>query len=220
MYTIIVGGGDVGHYLARILLGEGHEILVIEKDSRQIDLVSEELGDVVMRGDGCEARVLEEAGTARAAMLIAVTGHDEDNLVACQVAKHKFNVPQTIARIKNPTHKALFEKLGIDATVCSTELILARIGFELPSHPIVPLIKLRGQGLEVVEVKIPAKSKMVGTDIASIQLPERSRIALIIRKDKGPLIPFPDIVIAAEDEIVAVAEPGSQEKLRDALAGK
>ena len=90
-----------------ILLGEGHEVLVIEKESRRTNFVAEELGDVVMRGDGCEARTLEEVGAGRADMFIAVTGDDEDNLVACQVAKHKFNVPRTIARIKNPIHTAL-----------------------------------------------------------------------------------------------------------------
>ena len=102
MYIIIAGGGEVGYYLARVLLEEGHEILVIESDAKKCDLISEDMGDVVLRGDSCEARTLEEVGAARADMLIAVTGDDDDNLVTCQVAKHKFNVPHTVARIKNP----------------------------------------------------------------------------------------------------------------------
>lgn len=219
MYIIIVGGGEVGSYLARTLLGEGHEILVIESDRRRTKLISEELGDVIMRGDGCEARTLEEVGTGRADMLIAVTGDDEDNLVACQVAKYKFNVPQTIARIKNPMYVGLFEQLGIDAAVCSTELILAHIGQVLPSKPIVPLIKLRAQGLEVVEVKIPPESKMVGRKLSSLSLPEKSLISLIIGKESGPQIPTDDTILEAEDEIVAVTESGTEKNLRAALTG-
>ncbi len=219
MYIIIAGGGEVGYHLARILLRDGHEVLVIEKEHRRTELISEDLGNVVVRGDSCEARTLEEVGTSRADMLIAVTGDDEDNLVACQVAKHKFNVPHTIACIKNPRHKLLFEKLGIDATVSSTDLILAHIEQELPSHPLVPLLKLRGQGLEVVEVKIPPGSKMVGKRLGSFRLPENSLICLIVGKEKGPQIPSPDTILEAEDEIVAVTESGSEETIRTALTG-
>ncbi len=219
MYIIIAGGGEVGYYLARILLAEGHEILVIEKDWRKCELISEDMGDVVLRGDSCEARTLEEVGTGRADMLIAVTGDDEDNLVACQVARHKFNVPRTIARIKNPRRKFLFEKLGIDLTVSSTELILANIEQELPSHPLVPVLKLRGGGLEIVEVKVSPDSKMVGKKLSDFQMSPNSLVCLIVGKEKGPHIPTKDTVLEAEDEIIAVTESGTEEKLRQVLSG-
>ena len=219
MYIIIAGGGEVGYYLARILLGDGHEVLVIEKERRRTELISEELGEVIVRGDACEARTLEEVGTSRADMLIAVTGDDEDNLVACQVAKHKFNVPHTIARTKNPRHKLLFEKLGIDATVSSTELILAHIEQELPSHPLVPLLKLRGGKLEIVEAKVPPGSKIVGKKIGSIRLPSNSLICLIIGEKEGPHIPAQDTVLESEDVIVAVTESENEETLKAILAG-
>ena len=97
----------MGYYLARVLVSGGHEVLVLEKKPRRTEFVAEELGEVIVQGDGCEARILEEVGSGRADMLIAVTGDEEDNLVACQVAKHKFNVPRTIARSKNPWHRLL-----------------------------------------------------------------------------------------------------------------
>src|SRR3972149_6109368 len=124
MYIIVVGGGRVGYYLTKALLGEGHEVLLVEKDAAICETITDELGSVCLRGDGCEATTLAEVGTDRADMLIAVTGDDEDNLVACQVAKHKFNVPRTIARIGNPQNEMLFKKLGIDVTVSSTKIIL------------------------------------------------------------------------------------------------
>jgi trk system potassium uptake protein TrkA len=135
VYIIIIGGGRVGYYLSKALLNEGHEILVIEKDAAKVEHIEEELGSICMQGDGCEAATLEEAGTERAGLFIAVTNEDEDNLVACQVAKHKFNVPRIIARIGNPKNETLFKRLGIDVTVSATNLILEYIEQEVPTHP-------------------------------------------------------------------------------------
>ena len=111
MYIIIIGGGRLGYYLTKALLDEGHEVLIIEKDEAISQVITSELGSVCLHGDGCEAATLAEAGTNRADMLIAVTGDDEDNLVACQVAKHKFKVARTIARVRNPKNETIFKKL-------------------------------------------------------------------------------------------------------------
>ncbi|MBE0415482.1 MAG: TrkA family potassium uptake protein, partial [Dehalococcoidia bacterium] len=154
MYIIVVGGGKIGFYLTAALLNEGHEVLVLEKDARRCEFICEQLGSVVVHGDGCEARTLAEVGTERADMFIAVTDEDEDNLIACQVAKHKFKVPRTIARINNPKNEKLFKKLGIDVTVSSVNLILEHIEEEVPTHPLIHLLTLKGGGLEIVEVKI------------------------------------------------------------------
>ncbi|HCP60086.1 MAG TPA: portal protein, partial [Dehalococcoidia bacterium] len=189
MYIIIIGGGKVGYHLAKALLDEGHEILVIEKDADKVELICGELGSVCVRGDGCETTTLDEAGTSRADMLIAVTGDDEDNLVACQVAKHKFNVPRTIARISNPKNEAIFKKLGIDATVSSTNVILEYIEQEVPTHPLTHLLEIRDEGLEIVEVKIPPESAAVGKAIKDLPLPPESALSLLIRKREKPRIP-------------------------------
>lgn len=218
MYIIIVGGGRVGYYLSKTLLSDGHEILLLEKDARGCDAIAEELGtSVVMHGDGCEAATLDQAGTGRADMLIAVTGDDEDNLVACQVAKHKFNVPRTITRIKNPRNETLFKKLGIDVTVSSTDLILAHIEHELPFHPLIPLLKLRGGELEMVEIKIPSGSMAVGKQLRELLLPAKSFITLVINAEKGPQIPSWGTVLKAGDAVIAVTRPEAEEALRRML---
>ena len=219
MYIIVVGGGKVGFYLAKELLEEGHEVLVIEKDEHgpRSAVIAEELGDVVLTGDGCEAAVLEAAGTGRADMLIAVTGDDEDNLVACQVAKNRFGVPRTMARINNPKNELIFRKLGIDVTVSATTAILNQIEQELPTHRLVPLMHLRGKsGLEMVEVKIPANAAIVGQRADEVLLPQGSMLALIVDPDGAPRIPA-DSTIAAEDEVIAITRIESEEQLRRAL---
>ena len=154
MYIIIIGGGRVGYYLAKALLDEGHEVLILEKNPTVCETVNDELGSICNRGDGCEAATLAEVGAGRADMLIAVTGEDEDNLVACQVAKNKFKVPRTIARIRNPKNEVLFKKLGIDVTISSTNVILEQITEEVPTHPLIHLHEIGDKGLEIVEVKI------------------------------------------------------------------
>ena len=219
MYIIIVGGGKVGYYLAKALLDEGHEVLVTEKDIARYEFICDELGSVCVRGDGCETAILAEVGTGRADMLIAVTGDDEDNLVACQVAKHKFNVSRTIARISNPKNETIFKKLGIDVTVSSTNIILENIEEEVPTHPLTHLLTIRDKGLEIVEVKIPPDSTSVGKSIKELSLPPGSVLSLIIGKQQKPHVPTADTILQAEDQIIAVTAPESEEALRTALRG-
>jgi trk system potassium uptake protein TrkA len=218
MYIVIVGGGEVGYHLAKILLTDGQEVLILEQDAARSEKLADELGSVVLRGDGCEAATLQTVGTARADMLVAVTDDDARNLVACQVAKHRFNVPRTIARLTNPRNKNIFKILGVDVTVCSTELILAHIEQELPSHPLITLLKLKSGNLEVIEVKIPPGSKVIGKKLRSFQLPKGSAVLLVVNKTKGPQIPSEDIVIAAEDEVVAITQAENEEAIRSILS--
>lgn len=219
MYIIVVGGGRVGYYLTRALLTEGHEVLIIEYEPRVCQSIAEELGSVCLRGDGCEVTTLIEAGTERADMLIAVTGDDEDNLVACQVAKHRFKVARTIARIKNPRHELLFKKLGVDVTVSATNIILENIETEVPTHPLTHLLTLGDRGLEIVDVKIPPGSATIGKSVNTLSLPPGSVISLIIRRGSKPFVPVADSVIQAGDHIIAVTPSESEESLRIALRG-
>ncbi len=219
MYIVVVGGGEVGYQLSKILLNDGHEVLILEHNPDRCEKLIEELGNIVYRGDGCEAATLDAVGTGRADMLVAVTDGDEDNLVACQVAKHKFSVPRTIARITNPNNETIFKILGVDVTVSSTNVILAHIEQELPSHPLIPLLKLKDGSLELVEVKIPPGSKVVGKKLGSFRLPEWSAVLLVIGKEKGPHIPTDETVLEAEDELVAITNSENEEAMRAMLMG-
>lgn len=220
MYIVVVGGGQVGYHLAKILLSDGHEILILEQNPIRCEVLSEELGSIVYRGDGCEAATLDAVGTGRADMLIAVTDGDEDNLVACQVAKHRFNVPRTIARITNPNNERIFKMLGIDVTVCSTRRILENIEQELPSHPIISLLQVKGSSAEVFEVKVPSGSKVIGKKFGDFRLPLGSYVLLVIRKDTGPMLPTNDTTLLEQDEVIVITNAENQEAIRAILMGK
>jgi len=219
MYIIIIGGGRVGYYLTQALLNEGHEVLVVEKSALVYETIVEQLGSLCLRGDGCEAVTLEEVGTGRADMLVAVTGDDEDNLVACQVARYKFNVPRTIARLRNPQREALFKKLGVDVAVSSTKILLEVIQKEVPTHPLTHLLTLGDKGLEIVDIKISPDSTTVGKSIKELSLPKESKLALIIPKERKPRIPTSNTILQAGDEVIALTPPEIEETLRAALRG-
>ncbi len=219
MYIVIIGGGRVGYYLSKALLDEGHEVLIIEKAASVCETINDELGSICYRGDGCETSTLAQVGTGRADMLVAVTGDDADNLVACQVAKHKFKVPRTIARIRNPKNEKLFKKLGIDVTISSTNVILEQITEEVPTHPVVHLREIRDRGLEIIEVKIPTGAETIGKAIRDIVLPSGAILLLIVRKAQKPIVPSPNTLLTAEDQVIAVVDPNSEEALRNALRG-
>jgi trk system potassium uptake protein TrkA len=210
MYIIIGGGGQVGYYLTKGLLEQGHEVLLLEKDPKRFRQLEEELGANIGRGDACEVRVLDEVGGARADVVIAVTGDDEDNLVICQVAKQRFHVARTIARVNNPRNNHLFQQLGIDRTVSPTETILHLIELEIPHHTLVPLIELTRAGLGLVEVTVPPDSPAAGLTLRELNLPSECNIALIIRGDEN-ITPSGDTEILPEDKIYALvkAEGGS-----------
>jgi trk system potassium uptake protein TrkA len=201
------------------LLDEQHEVLIIEKDASTVQSIVNEMGSVCIKGDGCETAVLAEAGTNRADIFISVTGDDEDNLVACQVAKYKFNVPRTIARVRNPKHEVLFKKLGIDVTVSSTSIILEHIKHEVPTNPLMHLLSIKEKGLEIVEIKIQPDAKTVGKAIKDLTLPPESILALIIHRDTNPTAPSPATVLQAEDQIIAITRPDNEALLRSALTG-
>ncbi len=220
MYIIVVGGGRLGYYLLKALLNEGHEVLVLEKDARVCKTITDELGSVCFRGDGCEAATLAEVGTGRADMLVAVTGDDEDNLVSCQVAKHKHNVPRTIARIRNPKNAILFKKLGVDVTVSSTDIIIEAIEREVPTHPVTQLLSLEEKGLVIVDAKISPDSSVVGKTVKDLTLPKDSKLALIIPNQGNAHVPSAHTVLLAGDQVIAVTPPESKEALRAALSGK
>ena len=216
MYIIIGGGGDVGYYLTRSLLSQGHEVLLLEKGVSRYQSLSEELGQSVVRGDACEARTMEEVGANRADVVIAVTGEDDDNLVISQVAKKRFKVARTIARVNNPKNELLFQKLGIDITVSPTRSILSLIEAELPGTSFVTLMTLRRAGLGLIEVRVPANSPIVGKSLSTINLPRSGNIALIIR-DNEYIVPTAETKVFANDEVYALVNREGEQALRDAL---
>jgi len=219
MYVIVIGGGKVGYYLTKTLLADNHEVLLLEKSSARAAFLAEELGEMVSQGDGCEVRTLQEVGTSRANVVVAVTGDDEDNLVACQLAKRQFGVPRTLARVNNPRNEEVFELLGVDATVSSTRIIYSLIEQEVETGEVIPLTALKRGEIEIVEADLTPQSPVVARALKDIHLPGDTVVAAIIR-DQHIVLPSGTTTLEIGDCVIALTRPADEAALRALLAGK
>ena len=219
MYVVVIGGGNVGYYLTKELLAAGHEVVVIEEDPARARQIADELGSIVIANDGCEGRYQAEAGMGRADVVAAVTGDDAVNLAASQVAKMRFNVPRSIARVNDPKNEKLFRQLSIDETVSPTRSILGVIEHEIPIHDLLHLAELEGGEVQIVEAQLDADSPVIGREVGDLAMPEGSTIAVLIRDDR-PQSPRSDTKLRPGDKLLAVTNAGGEAELRNLLIGE
>jgi trk system potassium uptake protein len=219
MFVIVVGCGKIGYHLSRALLAADHEVVILERDSHRAARAAEELGSVVISSDGTEPTVLSEAGATRCQLLISTTGQDATNLVACQVAKRSFHVPQTIAVVTDPDHVELFKRLGIDVTISTTELILSHIEEEMPGGPLVHLLPMQGAASGIVCIRVPSGSPAIGRTLARMGLPAGTSLAAVVTKQGEIKSVDDDLLLEQDDEIVAITPPDKETQLWRALTG-
>ena len=127
MYVVIIGAGRIGASTARWLVAADHEVAAVDQDEHRCAALDSELGGISVVGDGTEAGVLARAGVNRADIFIATTNSDEDNMVACQLARHRFGVSYTVSLVSVPEYERLFNLLGIGVIINTTDLISSRL---------------------------------------------------------------------------------------------
>jgi trk system potassium uptake protein TrkA len=219
MNVIVIGGGKTGSNLASQLIKENHQVRIIESRDDILDRLKYELPpEVIIAGDGSSPGVLEMAGIDKADVLVAVTGEDENNLVAATLARFEFNVPRTIARVNNPKNAWLFTpEMGVDVGVNQTDILVKLIFEEMSMGDMMTLLKLRRGEYSLVEEKLPAHSKAIAIPLRELPLPQTCTIAAVIRKGKV-LTPHGDMVFEKDDEILAVVDNKSKQTLMELFA--
>jgi trk system potassium uptake protein TrkA len=222
MFVLIVGGGKVGTYLARGLIKQSHEVVVIEKDARKAQLMTNLLeADIAVVGDGCDPNVLLQAGVARADVVVADTGDDEDNLVVTIITK-KHSAARCIARVNNPKNKLIFESLDSDrpvTVISSTELILDMIDERVNATQLEPLAKVGHGNLELVQLRIADDSPACGKRIAEVALPRGSVVVAVDRGGGDVLIANGDTVLQRGDDVIAMIKRDTRPDVCAALVG-
>jgi trk system potassium uptake protein len=222
MFVLIVGGGKVGTYLARGLIKQSHEVVVIEKDARKAQLMTNLLeGDIAVVGDGCDPNVLLQAGVQRADVVVADTGDDEDNLVVTIITKKHSNA-RCIARVNNPKNKLIFESLDADrpvTVISSTELILDMIDERVNATQLEPLAKVGHGNLELVQLRIADDSPACGKRIAEVTLPRGSVVVAVDRGGGDVLIANGDTVLQRGDDVIAMIKRDTRPGVCAALVG-
>jgi trk system potassium uptake protein TrkA len=219
IYVIVVGGGRVGYFLTRALLENNIEVTIIESNQEIFDLVSHQVDCPVILGDGSSTAVLERAGANRASVFVAVTNHDHDNLIACQLAKQQFGVPKTIARVKNPQNEAVMQLLGVDITVSSTSIIASVIQSELPQARIRQVLDLHTGQLELMEYRLDANSPVVGKRLREMTFPAACNIVAVFH-DGDAVVPRGDTSFQAGDLVLALVKLSSEPETRKILLGE
>ncbi|MDO8488885.1 MAG: NAD-binding protein [Candidatus Omnitrophota bacterium] len=219
MYILIVGAGKVGYFLAKRLCQGKHTVSVIDKDLQICEEIAKELELLVINGDGCDPKMLEEAGIQRADVVAAVTGDDEDNLVVCQLAKEKFNLQRTVGRVNNPDNEHTFSELGIDVPVDSTKIIAKIIEEEVSFSDFVNLMSFKRGKLAIVRVDLPNDAPVINKQIKDINLPKDSVLVSIVRAEEV-ILPKGDTVLKAGDDVIALTLIGNEPQLLNLLAGK
>jgi trk system potassium uptake protein TrkA len=219
MYVIIVGGGNTGSYLARLLLDAGHTIKIIEARAMPLVKLKTEVPlDDILVGDGSSPLTLEEAEISKAHVLAAVTGSDDTNLVVTSLARFEFNVPRVIARINNPKNAWLFTpEMGVDVALNQADILARLVAEEMSLGDMMTLFKIRRGSYSVVEEKVPARAKVIGIELKDLGLAEHCVIAAIIRDGKMTL-PRGDSTLQENDEIIAVTSVEGTQKLAELLA--
>ncbi len=218
MFVLVIGGGKVGYYLAKELIESGHEVVVMEKDRARADQIADEIGSIVVAHDGCEGKYLGEAGCARAAIVAAVTGDDEDNLVICQMAKHHFDVPRTIARVNNPKNEDLFRHLGVDEIISPTRMILGAIEQDIPVNELLHLAALGEGELEIIEAHLQSGSPAIGKAAGELTMPEGCSLFAVVRDGIATAL-RPDMALKVGDKVIAIGPSDCQAHLHEQLIG-
>lgn len=216
MKVIIVGGGQVGAYIANILLKNDCEVKVIENREGVFDKLKNDLPlENIVFGNGTDPTVLESVGIAKADVLVAVTGADEVNLVASTIAKFEFAVPRVIARVNNPKNTWMFDSsMGIDVGVNAADLMAHLIVEEMSLKNIMTLIKINQGEYSIVQVTVSAQSEAVNKVIKDLSIPMNS-VLIAITRGKETLIPRGDTMINEGDSILAMADKKAQATINE-----
>lgn len=215
MFVLIAGGGRTGTQLALLLIRQNHEVRLIEHRKDVLARLHRELAtEVIYEGLPTDLQVLEQAEIQRANVLAACTASDADNLAICFLARERYQVPRTIARINNPRNAWLFGKeFHVDVALNQAEILASLIEEEMSLGDMMTLLKLRRGEYSLVEEKIPAGAKAIGIPIKDLALPEDCVIAAIIRKGKI-MLPRGITTFEEGDEVLAVTDRKGAEQLQ------
>ena len=216
MRVAIAGAGNVGRSIARELITNGHQILLIDRDPNAIKPESVPEAEWLL-ADACEVSSLDEAGIDSCDVAIAATGDDKANLVHSLLAKTEFGVPRTVARVNHPANEWMFDELwGVDVAVSTPRLMCALVEEAVTVGDLVRLFSFRGGSTNLLEMTLPEGSPRVGIRVADLNLPGDAVLVAIIR-DGAARAPERDAALEGDDELLFLAPPVCEAQLAQYL---
>ena len=219
MRVVIAGAGAVGRSVAQELIGNGHQVLLIDKAPAAIrsDLVPDAQW---LLADSCELSSLEEAQLESCDVVISATGDDKVNLVTSLLAKTEFAVPRTVGRVNHPGNEWLFgESWGVDVSVSTPRLMSALVEEAVTVGDLVRLFTFRQSNTNLVELTMPEDSPFVGRRVSDVPWPMDAVLVAILR-DNTIQTPDPDRSLEAGDELLIVTPEDAETDIAQLLSPK
>lgn len=216
MRVIVMGGGKVGGFLARELEEGRHAVIVIESDRRHAERVSDETGALVIEGDGTDLELLEDIEIRPTDLFVAVTGIDENNLVACQLVRTAFGVRKVLARLNDPRNRPTFDAVKIPV-VSVTDLLVQVIERELEFGELMRVALLGKGDVSVFQIEIPPGSQP--RRVSQLALPAETVLVAVERGDHIA-VPTAEFELVAGDRVMAVGHVDLEEEVHDALVAR
>ena len=205
MKVCVIGGGKVGFHLAKTLIANGHSPIIIEEDKHLCEKIANNLDICVVHGDGTSVEILELANIKDYHVAIAVTGMDENNLIACQLAKKIFGVKRTIARVNNPKNTDVMKRLGVDLAVSTTDNIARILGREAETEQIRELMSLDGGTTSLTEVIVPENFPFARVTLADMPVPD-DVVLVSIQRNGELIVPRGTTYIDINDTLLVMAK--------------
>ena len=219
MRVAIAGAGSVGRSIARELLENGHEVLLIDHSARSIKADSLP-GAEWLLADACEIASLDDAGLERCHVVVAASGDDKVNLVVSLLAKTEYGVPRVVARINHPKNEWLFnESWGVDVAVSTPRLLSALVEEAVSVGDLVRLMTFRQGEANLVELTLPDDAPLVGQLVGSVVWPRDTALVAILREGRV-LVPSPDDTLESGDELMFVANQDVEDELGELLSAR
>ncbi len=213
MRIAIAGAGNVGRAIARELLGNGHQVLLIDKNPKALKLDSVPNAEWLL-ADACEIAALDQAKLDGCQVLVAATGDDKVNLVASLLGKTEYGVPRVVARVNHPKNEWMFDSSwGVDVSVSTPQIISALVEEAVSIGDVVRLFSFRKGEANLVEITLPDTASCCGKTVGEVELPENAALAAIVR-DTHVITPKDHDVFIAGDELLFVASSVAEEKLK------
>ncbi|HWR18720.1 MAG TPA: NAD-binding protein [Clostridia bacterium] len=218
MKVIIVGGGQVGAYLAALLIERGHKIKIIDVRDTRIPILKRDLPEnCIVHADGTDPKVLEEAGIFGADAVAAVTGADETNLVIATLARMEYGVRRVVGRVNNPKNAWLFNAtMGVDAALNQADLMARLVAEEMTMGDMMTLLKLHGGQYSLVERVVDQRSIAAGKTLKDIKFPEECMLVAVLRGSEL-MLPRGETILLSDDMVVAIVHSSCLQILADTL---
>jgi len=217
MRVVIAGAGKVGRSIAKELVANGHDVLLVDRDGECIRPESIP-GAEWLQADACEIAVLEGMGLERCQVVVAATGDDKVNLVLSLLAKTEYGVPRVVARVNHPKNEWMFdESWGVDVAVSTPRMLSALVEEAVSVGDLVRLFEFRQGHANLVELTLPPASALAGTRVGDVAWPADTALVAILR-DGLVLTPSRDDAVEGGDELLFVATQDAEPLLQQILA--